>query len=329
MPLVNASPYEAFELPYVDAAGHAVVIAIVKATFCIDKEGRATFAEEPAEVRLEDEPLDPDNPSSSAKYPSDIGDTKVGTDVVVVGEAVAPKPTKFMDVAVRVREHTVPLRVHGERLFYKGMAGVGIGPAIEFERMPIVYERAYGGTSEDLSLVELRNPVGRGVAKNASELIDKLAPQIEHPGYPHTSAKDRHPPVGFGSIRSHWGPRRDYVGTIDEEWKQTRMPLMPKDFDPRYYNVAHPSLQFDPPLAPGDSIAIMGMSPELLQFQLPALQAVVRGKFDLTGLQEARPSIDSVLIEPTSRRVEIVGRVSFKMGRGRNVLREIQVDTDE
>jgi hypothetical protein len=327
--MVNATPYDAIDLPWVDASGNTVVIAIVKGTFLVEKDGRTSRAEEPTELRVEEVPVDPDNPNSSARYPSDIGDTKVGTDVVVVGEAVAPKPSKVMDVAVRVRTRTLALRVHGERVFYKAMGGVAIGPAIEFERMPIVYERAYGGISEDLSVVELRNPAGRGVAKNPSDLIDTPAPQVEHPSYPHTSAKDKHPPVGCGSIRSHWGPRRDYVGTIDDTWKANRMPLMPTDFDQRYYNVAHPSLQFDPPLSPGDPIAIMGMSEALFRFEVPSLRLVVRGKFDVAGTVELRPHVDTVVVEPTTRRVDLVSRVSFKLGRGRNVLREIQVDTDD
>jgi hypothetical protein len=329
MPLVNASPFQAVDLPWVDASGNAVVIAIVKGTFVVGKDGGTSRAEEPTELRPDDVPLDPDNPNSSARYPSDMGDCKVGTDVVVVGDAVATKKTKVMDVAIRIRETVVPLRVHGERVFYKGMGGVAVGPALEFERVPIVYERAYGGSSDDLSVVELRNPAGRGVAKNPSDLVDKPAPQIEHPAYPHTSAKDRHPPVGFGSLRSHWGPRRDYVGTVDEEWKANRMPLMPRDFDPRYYNVAHPSLQFDPPLAAGEAIAIMGMSEALFRFELPSLRLCVRGRFDVAGTVEVRPHVDTVLVDPRTRRVDVVSRVSFKLGRGRNVLREIQVDTDE
>src|SRR5579859_1681498 len=107
------------------------------------------------------------------------------------------------------------------------------------------------------------------------------------------------------------------------------MPLMPRDFDPRYFNVAHPSLQFDPPLMPGDAIAVMGMSEALFRFELPPLHLVVRGTFDVAGTVEVRPQVDTVLVEPTTRRVDVVARVRFKMGRGRNVLREIQVDTDE
>src|SRR5690606_6620298 len=149
--------------------------------------------------------------SSSLLFPSDIGLRKRGTDVVVVGDAVSPTPVTSFDIGVEVRDTVVPLRVHGPRVFYDGPTGATPSPAQPFTRMPVAYELAYGGTSADFGAVELRNPVGVGVARRDADNIGQRAPQIEHPARPHTTASDRHPPVGFGAIMTHWSPRREYV----------------------------------------------------------------------------------------------------------------------
>jgi hypothetical protein len=327
MSFSNATSFFAIDAPYVDARGRDVIVAIVKATFDIGPDGALTPAEEPAPIRDNDIPWVPDDPRSSLRFPCDICAEKRGTDVIVVGEAVSRTPVKVLDVAVKVRGTTAPLRVHGERLFYHSVMQVLIGPAAPFERKPIVYERAYGGMSDDFTLLEPQNPSGVGLARRKTDLVGTPAPQIEHPALPHTSAGDRHPPVGFGPIAPHWTPRATYFGTTDALWMDTRLPLPPLDHDVRYNNVAHPALQLDPPLVPGDEITVLGMTLDgLLRFRLPDLGVVVRARFDQSGKVEERPPIDTVLLRPSDRQVEVVLRKAFLLGRGRDALREIVVD---
>ncbi len=222
----------------------------------------------------------------------------------------------------------MPLRVHGERVFYRGLLNIEIGAAAPFERMPIVYEKAYGGVTEDGWIAEGRNRAGIGVTKRKADLVGKPAPQIEHPARPHRTANDEHPPVGLGAIRSHWSPRREHAGTFDDAWQANRMPVMPEDFDVRANNQAHPSLIFDAALAPGDEIAIVGMSTRgVFSFKIPDLGLVFRARSDAGGRVEAPPVIDTILIEPEARRIEVVARRSFPQGRGKDVLREIRIDT--
>lgn len=325
----NATQFAAIDFPTVDATGRDVLLVVVKATFEVKKDGRLVIPDEPAPIRPADVLTDPENPLGSIKYPSDLGQETGGTDVIVVGDAVSPKPVTVLDVGVKVRDTLVPLRVHGERFFCKDIAGVTIGPAAPFTRTPITYERAYGGATEDWSLVESRNWAGVGVAKRTADLVDRPAPQIEHPARPHTSARDKHPPVGYGPIMSHWSPRAEYAGTFDAAWEATRMPLLPKDFDRRYYSAAHPSLFFEKPLAPGDRVSILGMSQDVLAFELPRVPLAIRARFDVTGRTTERPYFDTVIVEPGKRRVELVARKSFRVGRAVDVLREVAVQLDE
>ncbi|WP_437312616.1 DUF2169 family type VI secretion system accessory protein [Sorangium sp. So ce385] len=329
MSLSNATPFPALDVTFADESGRDVASVIVKGTFVLDANGRAVPAEEPSPVRVADELYAPENTWSSAKYPSDLCWAKVGTDVVVVGAAMSARPVSVADVVVRAQGRSVPLRVHGHRLYYRSVTRVAIGPAVPFEETPIVYERAYGGVSADLTLMENRNPAGVGLARKPADLEGMPAPQIEHPAHPHTGAGDDHPPVGYGSILPFWSPRRELAGTFDAGWQSARMPLFPKDFDLRFNNVAHPSLIFERGLAPGEPVAVLGMSPAPFHVELPHLAVVVRARFDASGKKVVRPPIDTVLIEPARRRVEIVARATFPVGRGYDVLRELRVDLDD
>lgn len=329
MALANNSPFAALAVPSIAPDGREVVIAVVKATFTRGLDGRIRLADAQVPVRVADVVYDPDAVESSIRYPSDVGTEKRGTDVVVVGEAVSVRAVRMIDVTVRIRDRAVPLRVHGERLYYRRVGGIAVGPPAPFERKAIVYERAYGGASADGRVIEPRNPVGRGVTADPASLVDTPAPQIEHPAHPITSADDAPEPVGFGAIATHWLPRAAYAGTLDDAWRQTRMPLMPLDFDARFNNVAHPSLQLDEHLKAGEPVAILGMTEGgLWQAEIPAVPVSLHGRYDDRAIPEARPMIDTLLIEPGRDEIQITLRHVLPMGRGRARLREIQVDTD-
>lgn len=325
----NATRYAALDVPSLDAFGREIVIAIVKATFKVAADGRALVADEQRPVRAADVPHDPDNPRSSIKYPSDVCDRKHGTDVIVLGDAIARTPVTALDVAVKVREMTAPLRVHGPRFYYRSVSSVVVGPAARFERERVVYEKTFGGASPDLGIVELRNPSGVGVARRDADLVDMPAPQIEHPSSPHQGPKDRYGPAGFGAIAPHWSPRREHAGTFDDVWKAARMPLLPKDFNVRHNNAAHPSLLLDAPLVAGNQVAILAMSESgYFGFEVPAFPIVVRGRFDDGTMREEHPAIDMLLVEPALGLFEIVARAVFPLGRSRGLLRELTVDVD-
>jgi hypothetical protein len=215
--------------------------------------------------------------------------------------------------------------VHGPRLFHKGLTGMAIGPAAKFERLSMQYELCYGGTSADYSVVDSRNPVGRGVAKKPADLDATLAPQIEHPARPHRSLSDVHEPWCFAPIPSHWSPRKEYFGTVDAVWQETRMPLAPADFDERYNNIAPPALLFAQGIAAQTPFALLGMSEQgLFRFELPEFRPKFVGVYE-NGKYELNGYVDTVLLEPNRRRFELVSRASFPLGRT-NLLRELRID---
>jgi hypothetical protein len=325
----NATPHPAVDVPLTDPSGRDMVVVVVKLSYRVLADGRVVSADPPAKIRAADVPFDPEDPRSSLRYPADVCLEKGGADVIVVGEAISPRPVTVMDVAVKVGERSAPLRVHGERVFYRRLVGMAIGPAAPFERMPVVYEKAYGGASADYAEMEPRNWSGVGVAAREGDLEGQPAPQIEHPARPHGGSGDKHPPMGFGAIPAHWSPRRELAGTFDEAWQKTRMPLLPLDWSPRANNAAHPSLFFEKPLSPGTPVAVLGMSEGgLLSFKLPDPAVVIRARFDVSGQVAARAAIDTLLIEPGERKFEMLVRKALPMGRGRDVLRELTADVE-
>jgi len=330
MTLANNTPYRAGAAPLVDAQGRPVIVAVVKATFAADAAGRWTLADDPSPVRWNDVLWYPEAPDSSVRYPSDAAPEKVGTDILFVGEAVSPRATPYVDIAVQARSLRKSVRVHGERLFYKRGAACAVGPAAPFVRRPIVYELSYGGTSSDGKAVERRNPVGRGVAAAPADLDGKPAPCIEDPRAPITSSADRPAPAGLGALGPHWLPRAAHAGTFDEAWRKERMPLLPRDFSPRYYNTAPPDQILDPPLASGEDVAVLGMREEgALRFTLPSLPVVFFGKRADGSTITVRPHLDTLIMEPGRARVEVTLRAALPKGRGLTTLREIRIDEDE
>ncbi len=323
----NATALRAQDVPWVDAEGHEVVVAMVKQTYRVTGSGELRLDDDPVPVRLADVPWDPDDERSSLRYHSDVIDVKVGTDVVVVGDAVSTTPVEWIDVAIAAGEIRALVRAHGPRVYYRALTGVAIGSAAETTRVPLKYELAYGGMTADCTVVEERNPSGVGVAARDSDLVDTRAPQLEHPSRPHKTARDRHPPIGVNAVMTHWLPRRAFAGTYNAEWKEGRMPLLPEDFDARHNSVAHPSLWSARGLVPGETIAVQGMTLDgALTFELPRLPVRIVGVFH-DGTREVYDArVDTIVIEPELRRVELVGRRAFRLGRGKRVLAEVRVD---
>lgn len=329
--LSNATLFAALAVPYHDHRGVDVVVVLAKATF-VKRGPHLVLADEQIPVRLSDVPTDPravkEGRESSLRYPSDVGGEKHGADIVVVGSAVSPTPVTSVDVAVRAPGRQMSLRVHGERVFYQGALGLKISPGAPFERAAITYERAYGGTSRDGLTIDWRNPVGRGVHRSASELDGAPAPSVEDPAHPLDGARAA-VPVGFGAIAMWWLPRRDLAGTADAAWQAARMPLPPLDFDPRFYQVAHPSLQMERPLQEGDRIAAHGLCQEgLFQVTVPELRLIAHMRRTSAPAVSVRLMLDTALVEPEQSRIELTFRRVVPLGRGATLLREVRLDVD-
>lgn len=132
--------------------------------------------------------------------------------------------------------------------------------------VPITYENAFGGsvqTSTQL-LRDDTNPAGTGwIPKTAPRDGTIRAPQIVAIDEPEHQPGGQYLPQGCGPIPPHWSLRLARAGTFDEQWRLTRAPRLPTDFDERFYNSAHPDLIYDGYLVGGEEIELFGISPQI------------------------------------------------------------------
>jgi hypothetical protein len=307
--LDNRTPFAAERAWVRDRDGAEVWLVAVKATFDIQPDGTTTVAkEQPPVLRM---PVHHGEPAlSSIKYEADLVLTKHTTDIIVVGHAHAPagQAVTHLDCGFKVGPVQKLLRVYGERRWGR----FGAGEAQHFGRVPLLYERAYGGADAraggDASQWEVRNPVGMGLYLAAEHAREQPLPQIEDPQQPITSWDDRHPPAGFGAIASHWQPRAAFAGTYGEEWQKTRAPLLAADMDDRFYQCAPPDQQAPQFLRGGEPVILQNLSAlGRIAFSLPKLYFGFETRF-LDGSREQHPNkaLHTVILEPDFPRVSLV-----------------------
>lgn len=236
-----------------------------------------------------------------------------GTDVYVSGHAWAPggKPAGQVSVGVRVGPCQRTALVFGERYWAVGLSGRVPSAPQPFERVPLLYERCFGGTvqgarGKTARAVDL-NPVGRGLHADPEH---HPLPNIESPDDRIATLADRPLPQGFGPVARGWLPRRGLAGTYSQTWVDTRAPLWPPDLDPRFFLAASPGLQAVPHLRGGEPVTLVGLHPAgPVHFALPELRLVA--KFTLAGGVERRSlRLDAVMLEPDEARVVTIWRAS-------------------
>lgn len=267
--------------------------------------------------------------ASSLKYAADVHVGKIGTDVVLVGSAHAPRGRAVTEMlaAVSVAGRCKVVRVVGDRT-WRGLVG-GATPPAPFVSMPLVYERAFGGHDEDPVdagashadggvAAEERNPVGVGfrAVRRLRRGAGVRLPNLEDPRSPWRTLGDRPPPAGFGFVAPAWQPRRGYAGTYDEAWVASRAPFLPRDFDPRFGNAASVGLTFDDGLCGGEPIVLDGVScaergQVTLRSQVPLIRPCI--EVVIAGSREAPPvKLETVLFEPDDQRMSLTWRAALR-----------------
>lgn len=316
MNIINHSPMTAAAYFLMDKEGAETVLLVVKGTWRIGDGGQLTYADEQSPIHTE--PVyrgDPD--TSSLIYETDVIMDKPGTDCVLNGHAIAQKArAAHVDVTFGVGPVLKKARVFGERRWKKGLvAGASILKMSPIDQIPLIWENAFGGIDEsprDSSRYEycLENPVGRGfMAKKSKIDIDgRLLPNIEDPANLMHKPSQRPKPVGFCFIGPHWPPRKNYVGTYDEKWSKYTSPLLPEDFDSRFYLSAAPGLSTPTHLKGTERALVEGASRRgRLLFDLPGVTPRVIAR--RMRHEEALPvRLDTVTVEPDKERVILTWR---------------------
>jgi hypothetical protein len=305
----NRTPFAAERGWVRDRTGAEVWLVAVKCTFDIRPDGSTVVSQvQPPVLCVPERFGDPG--ASSIKYESDLVLTKTTTDVLVIGHAYAAggRHTTGMDVAFRVGPLEKVLRVTGDRAW--GVSGQS-GPE-PFVKMPLSYERAFGGGDRRSPHPERdwewRNPVGTGFAVSRDNATGVALPNVEYANEPVRSWNDRPRPAGFGPIACHWQPRVGFAGTYDDEWMKTRQPLLPEDFDDRYFQCAPQDQQAPMFLRGGEPVTLRHLTPGgELRFMLPKVFLGFDTRF-YDGSRELHRErrLHTVILEPDFPRVSLV-----------------------
>ncbi|MEM9458377.1 MAG: DUF2169 domain-containing protein [Myxococcota bacterium] len=262
--LDNRTPFAALGRIVIDENGSKHWLVTVKGAFKVGLGGTVEVADDQPEPLLLPE-YRGDDGESSLVYEADAIPLRPRVDVLVNGRAFAPegKPTTQVNVTLNTPFFRKTIEVTGDRVFKSSVLGVTPSRPMPFVEIPLVYERAYGGfdqTDPDPAKQRMdpRNPVGCGLATKAAHLVGKPVPNLAYPG----GRFEATGPAGFGPICSYWEPRRSYAGTYNARWVEQRKPLLPADFDHRFYNTAPLEQQIEGRYRGGGRIDTINMSPQ-------------------------------------------------------------------
>lgn len=328
----NRTPFAFAPLFVADEEGRPVIATVVKATLVIDAGGGCRLAEAQEPVDFAGKHHGEPGTSSVLREP-EVAFTKPGTDCVLQGHATSPRPVPQLDVGFRVGPLTKVARVSGDRRWEPGLLGSRISPPQPFERMPLLWERAFGGwdrspDQEEHHQCEPRNPVGVGfVARKGKLAAGAALPNLEDPRDPLSSQTGRVTPVGFGFTGHQWQPRAKFGGTFDETWEQERAPRLPPDFDRRFFLAAAPGLSTTTHLTGCEPVVVIGATPEgRWEFSLPGIEpprcAVALRQGPVQYLQTA---LDTVIVDADRRQVVLLWRAFTTLRRGPHDVRSVVV----
>ncbi len=323
--LDNRTPFAAQLLVVPDAEGQEISLLVVAATFGLDSNGDLVPLDPQPPVCLADEHYG-DPASSSVRREAETALPKPKVDVIVVGSAHAPRgrAVRSLFVELRVAEIRKRLRIRGDRRRIVGRIG---GLPRRFVRMPIVYERAWGGTDTRARDPKKHksfawNPVGVGYrrAESLDPSVETRLPNIEAVGW----GTGRKRPAGFGVIGRAWRPRRELAGTYDDRWLDEQFPLPPKDFDPRHHQAA-PTDQQSQRIRGGEEVTLRNLTPDgVWRFRLPTLDVPIHLLFD-DRHEPAVARLDTIHIDAELRHVSLVQRLALPTIRNQPPLRRIVV----
>ncbi len=206
-----------------------------------------------------------ERPSTHALAPQDDHALfKPGTDVIVLGDAIFPRPQAYGRVTVVAGPTSVSIDVIGpRRASWSPQQGARFSEPTPIDRMPMVIGNAYGGwdprvpapeprSIEQLVLAQLdhpgvypRNPVGKGYVVVPAAVEEVALPNLESP----TDRLD---------------PERFIVGDTTRWWRQPRPAFLGWRLANVFGRYAH--LGIDPWVVPPDDDRL----PEVASGELPA-----------------------------------------------------------
>lgn len=315
MELINQTPFLLERFAVFDKQGAETLVVMLKATYALNSGGFPEVAEK-QDLFVPADTWTGDPGASSLAAAGDFRPPAPATGVTLTGHAVALRKTREpLLVAVKIGPLLQQAAVQGDR-HWDSVAFIPriVGPE-PFDAVPLTWENAFGGADHSPPAEKDRefqpdNPVGKGLLARRTKrpLSGTPLPNIEHPRHLITRPDDRPPAIGFGPVAPSWMPRKQFAGTYDQKWQATRAPLLPVDFDDRFFLISPAGLSSPAYFKGGEPCVILGTTPEgRLEFSLPVFDPELRLVFPdhMTPLQ---PVLDHVHIDTDRRRLNLTWR---------------------
>lgn len=334
--ILNKTPFQAALALVTDQHGAEKVTVAIKGTFKIPaRHGEVRLADEQFPVLYTDEYYGEPG-KSSISYPADLVLGKVNTDVGLIGSAHSHdgKSVKQLAVSLKVGEIGKIIMVTGDRQWKKRalMPGFSMTDPAPFTEMPLVYERAFGGVDQTQKNKRKHgwdkgNPIGTGFRLNKDAVANHRVPNLEDPHHLISHWKDKPPVASYGFNEGSWEPRLQFAGTYDDGWLKNQFPLLPVDFDARFFNAAPPDLIAQGFLKGGEPVQMVNLSKKgNLEFKLPRIEISLMFRLGDTR-NHKKANLWTVVFEPDEDRFYMVWGGSFCVGKQPSRMRYVKVET--
>ncbi len=267
MDLISQGPLRAEKVVWRHGHGGFTCTVVCKATFEL-RPGLSQLAAAqepvvPADVYTADR--------GSLVVASELVPFKMRPEAILTGHAYAPegRPVASLVARVAIGEIDKGVQVVGDRHF--ALDG-RLGEPARFARMPLVWERAAGGT-------DTSNPAGVAFGDGAkADFLGRVtAPNLLPAGVSLTSRADVVVPAGFGPIAPLWPSRavrlHRHVASWDpDHWHERPLP----DIDIAYFNAAPADQQRTLPFGE-DTLYLENLHPRFAQLstRLPQVGPVM------------------------------------------------------
>ncbi|WP_437970133.1 DUF2169 domain-containing protein [Sorangium sp. So ce260] len=279
-------------------AGNAQrVTIVVKATLAL-AHNRLAWPVSPLPIVREDR----HGPSGALEAASEVAPYLPSVGVVLTGHACAPGGRPVAAMIARLAIYRGEARLLDKRLSIVGdRAPVPPWRSQPFLRMPLVYDRAFGGPGV------ADNPVGVGASSSSAPTLPNLLDPVQPTR-----------PAGMGPISPRWPARQRLLGGADPRGGEAPRAGLPAGFDWRYLHAAPPDQQL--PFLHGDEWLVLdGLHPELprVQTQLPSARALAR-RYPAGGGGQGQPvdlAADMLVIDVDRQICSVVWRGSFALDR--------------
>lgn len=322
MELLNKTQFEAGWTLGFEKDGRELIVVAIKGTFDIPKDGEQPALSEQQIPLTESDEFTGEPGLSATLYESDYAHRKPKCDVLLNGCAYSPrgKLAERVTVALQVGRMKKAFDVVGDRVWSYTLNTTRIARPKPFQKMPISYDRAYGGVDalekrSEEPRTYLANPVGVGYypLTRGRALAGKHLPNTEERGKEATTPSGKYRPMAFGPMGRNFEARVRFAGKYDQEWLDHRAPFWPDDFDYRYFQAAPLDQQIDYPVG-GEQVVLHNLGPTgLIRFALPKVRVPVIFIPQKGEDVQMDAVIDTLVLEPDEGRFAITWRAALPL----------------